>query len=394
MHGGENGDILQIEVDSINVYGTTVYAVNMSFTFDTDGMITDKSGVPAELIDVLSNTQLEIWYEYSSPDKQREYDQQDDGYYEGDTGYVEEYSNVYTWEDWEGITWTVVDKDVGGVWTSTSTSTAGDVRINTSSWDDVTQESTWSEQFIKADGTINFTRIETSIWEGDNAGTTIVTTGTNDHVGWMYLGGIYTDISATETVDAYWNTTSLTGTAKNLEGIEVNITYNADNYELLIDGKSVFNDYSFDDYFSETNEYEWTDWDGTLWKVSEQDENGTWTTTETAYDETGTTATGDVRIYTSSWDDTTQTSVWSEAVTSQAQGLNFTRVETSVWDGINDGTTITTTGDSDYVGWQYLGEIYTGLNVTETMDANWNTLSITGSGTNQAIIIINRLAVN
>lgn len=374
----ENGDYMRIEADSISYNGEAIVAVNMEFTF-VDGSLSSKTGIPTELSSIFSDTNVNIWYEYNGPDKQRENDQQDGGFVDDD--HQESYSNVWTWTDGQGITWTVVDKEVNGAWTSTETGSNGDVRTHTSSWDHDTQTNTNTEKFVSTERSLDYTRVEES---GPN-GTEITYTGATDHIGWQPLDQVYTDVNVVEKLDAYWNTLSVTGTAKNTSGTEVTFSYNADNYEILIDGESIQNNFNFDDqFFTDAKEaWTWQDWDGTTWEVSEEDVDGTWTTTETAYTNyvdavNKGAATGDVRVFTSSWDDSTQTNTWSESFT-DTNGMDYTRTEVST----PNGTTITTEGASDHVGWMYLGELYTGLNVTETMDANWNTTDISGSGTNE-----------
>jgi hypothetical protein len=43
---------------------------------------------------------------------------------------------------------------------------------------------------------------------------------------------------------------------------------------------------------------------------------------------------------------------------------------------------MTTTGSADHIGWTYLGEIFTKINVTETRDSGWNTTDISGTAIN------------
>jgi hypothetical protein len=280
----------------------------MSFTF-TNGVVTT-SEIPTELSSILNTISLETWYEYSGPDKQQELDQQEGGYFDGDSTHVQEYSNVYTWEDWEGTVWTVVDKDVDGTWSSTQTGSNGDTRVNSSTWNDSTQTNTFTEVFTSTSRGINSTMVETS---GPN-GATKTYTGTADGIGWMQLHELYTSINVVETLDQYWNTTNITGTAVNSDSETVTFTYV--NNELLIDGESIQMDFGFDDMFSDDqggNEWTWTDdWNNTIWVVVEENVNDVWTMTETAWsmDDNGEkdALTGDVRTSFNSWNDTTKVS--------------------------------------------------------------------------------------
>ena len=370
----DGSDELNIKLDAIELGGFTKYAVDMSFVFK-DGKVTDKSGVPSEFDNFITNTQLEIWYENSNPDKQKEQDKLNDGYYDDKQGGGDlEYVNTWSWTDGEGVTWTVVDKEVDGTWTSTETGSNGDVRTHTSNWDHATQTNTHTETYVSTSKGLDYTRVEKSSPDG----TTNTYTGTTDHIGWQHLNQVYTNVNVVEKLDMYWNIVSISGSATDADGNDVVISYNADNYEILIDGESVYNNFGFDDHFKEQNEYEWTDdWSGITWKVVEQDVNGTWTTTETAYKDG--VATGEVREFTSNWDNSTETNTWSEHYTNTEKGIDFTRTEESSPSGVS----ITTTGANDHVGWMYLGDVYTNLNVVETMDGNWNTTDISGSGTNE-----------
>ena len=47
----------------------------------------------------------------------------------------EAWVNTWEWQDGNGVTWTVTDKQDGDTWTSTEEGSNGDVRINSSAWD-------------------------------------------------------------------------------------------------------------------------------------------------------------------------------------------------------------------------------------------------------------------
>jgi hypothetical protein len=146
------------------------------------------------------------------------------------------------------------------------------------------------------------------------SGTTKTYTGTADGIGGMPLHELYTSINVVETLDQYWNTTNITGTAVNSDSETVTFTYV--NNELLIDGESIQMDFGFDDMFSDDqggNEWTWTDdWNNTIWVVVEENVNDVWTMTETAWsmDDNGEkdALTGDVRTSFNSWNDTTKVS--------------------------------------------------------------------------------------
>ena len=210
----ETGVAIQIIVDSFSFGGQEMYAVDMTFNFifdgDGKGTIDSKAGVPAGLeSNAFSDNNLNTWFEYSGPDKQREIDQQQGGYFEGDDGHQQSYSNVWSWEDGEGVLWTVVDKDVNGVWSSTETGSNGDVRTHKSIWDHATQTSTYTETYVSTNRGIDSKTVEVS----DQTGVTKTYTGTADGLGWMPLNELYTDLNVVETLDQYWNTISITGTA-------------------------------------------------------------------------------------------------------------------------------------------------------------------------------------
>jgi len=388
--GIENGEIITFTADTMvsNGSGQTYTNNNISIEFINGKVSGDPTGI-SNFSSEFTTTNLEIWYQYSGPEQQKIIDQQDDGYVDDD--HVETYSQVWTWEEWIGdvkILWTVVDADVNGVWTSTETGSNGDVRVHKNSWDNSSQANTNTSTFTSGlkdengDPLQAYTRTEVS----DSSGAKITYTGTMDHIGWQNLDGIYTNVNVVETLDPYWMTTNFTGTGTNKDSETITFVWNASTWSLdatkVVGGAtvavSIVSDV-FDDHFKsgETNEYSWTEWDNTIWKVSEQDVGGVWTTTETHYKEDGTTPTGDVRIFTSSWDNTTQISIWSEEFT-DGGNLNYKRVEESG----PSGTTVVTTGSSDQIGWMYLGGVYTELNVTETMDMNWNTTDISGTGKN------------
>jgi len=379
VEGTETGELITIEADSIEMDGVQHYAVRIVLTFE-NGTLTSDSGIPAAMSGVLNNAYIQTWYDYSGPDKQREDDQQDSGYYDGDESYTEIYSNVWSWEDYDGVIWTVVDKEENGAWSSTETGSNGDVRVHSSSWDPNTQISTWSETFHNSDSSINYTRTETQNPDGTSSARL---TGSIDHLLWIPLDGIYTSVDVTETRDAFWNTINIAGTVTNPNSEVLAVTYSSDG-EILVGGESMFDVGGFDDHFQQSNEWEWTDeWSGTTWRVVEEsDVDGKWVMTETAYrdddgDGTAETATGEMRSNWSSWDESTQESTWSESYRSEDGTIDFQRVET--WNDSDGTSSETITGSNDHIAWYYLGDVYTNINVTVDRDANWNTTSISGS---------------
>ncbi len=392
MEGIPNGDRITIQADSIGLNGDSVIAINIVLEFENNS-VTSKVGIPAELTNIFNDAYLNTWYEYSGPEQQRQEDQQDSGYYEGDAGHTETYTNVWTWTEFQWvdggeveILWTVVDKEENGVWSSTETSGNGDVRVHSSSWDDTTQISTWSETFHNSDSSISYTRTETQNPDGTSSARL---TGSIDHLLWMPLDGIYSSVDVTETRDAFWNTINVTGTVTNPNSEVLAVTYSSDG-EILVGGESLYVAGGFDDHFSGTNEWEWTDdWSGITWRVVEGDDgSGNWAFTETAYrdddgDGTAETATGEMRTNYSTWDDATSTNTWSETYT-DGDDISFTRTETYN----NDGTSSETiTGSNDHIAWYYLGDVYTDISVTVTRDANWNTASISGTVTKDSATV-------
>ena len=381
-----NGEEFTISVGKFDYDGNTIYAPNdLILTFVNGTFEISQSSIPAEYSGAINATVLNLWYEKSNPDRQQEQDQRDDGYLDndksgGDAGKtydVGSYSYEEYLPDGNAITWYVTEQEIDGAWSRNETSTQGDTRVFSNSWNHSTQENTSIEVFKNSDSTIDYTRTEVS----GQQGTTITHTGTTDHLGWNPLDGIYTiTTDVVEIVDINWNTLSITGQATNTDGDSVALGWDANSWQLTVDGESVFNNMdNFDDFFKqgETSAYEWADWDGSIWKVVEEDVSGVWTTTETKYDSTGVTATGEVRKFSSSWDENTNTNTWTEENT-HADGSTLTRVEIQT----TTGTTVQTTGAADHVGWMHLGGVYTNLDVVETMDSDWNTIDISGTGTN------------
>jgi len=378
------GEVIIIDVDSFEFNGIKVYSQHYELTFEY-GKVVNKTGIPTEseipglgLDNAFSDSSLDIWYEFSSPDEQKEEDQRDDGFFDDSHDYQETWTNIWTWTDGDGTIWTVVDQDINGVWTSTESGSNGAERSFAGSWDHDTQTNTFTETFRSADGAVDYVRVEVS----GPTGTTNTYTGKTNQIGWQQLDQIYTistESPIVETLDAYWSTTGITGTATGEDNVEVEFGFS--DWQITIGGESVshtdFDEY-FDDFFSGTKDaWTWTDWDGTVWQVTESDENGTWTTNEIAYtDESLSTKTGDERTSSSSWDQSTQTNIWSETWTDASGSVTKTETQSPT------GTIIVTQGYSDYVGWTYLGEFYSNLDVTETMDSNWNTTDISGTGDN------------
>jgi len=373
----ETGNQITIEADTIDYEGEIYYALNITLAF-VDGELTDASGIPSGLDSLLNESSINTWYEYSGPNQQRQNEQQDGGYFDGDDTHQQSYSNVWTWTDEQGITWTVVDKDVDGVWSSTQTGSNGDVRTHSSSWNHQTQTNTFTEIFVSAERGINTTMVEVS----SPNGVTKTYSGAADGIGWMPLHELYSDLDVIETLDQYWNTENITGTGVNSYGDTVIFSY--DDHQLLIDGESVQADFGFDDFFDEqgTNEYEWVDeWSNTIWAVVEENVDGVWTMTETAWsmNENGEKdgLTGDSRVGFNSWDESTKTNTWTMHEVSAERGFDFTRVET--WSEETGLSSETITGTFDQIGWYFLGDTYDNIDATVERDANWSITSITGT---------------
>ena len=66
---------------------------------------------------------------------------------------MESSESSWTWTDWDGVTWTVTDKQEGDTWTSTEAGSNGDVRIHKNSWNGDTE--TWTDTFTAADGSVS-----------------------------------------------------------------------------------------------------------------------------------------------------------------------------------------------------------------------------------------------
>ncbi|MAG12883.1 hypothetical protein CL630_03690, partial [bacterium] len=340
------------------------YIFDLSFTF-SNGIIETKTfplGIRSEIKDAFSDTNLNLWYQYSSPDKQ-----EDDNDIQ---------SNLYTYEDSEGTIWSVVDKDEGGVWSSTATGSNGDTRVTSNSWNDSTQTNTYTEVFVSASTGVNSTVVEAT----SPSSVTKTYTGASVSLGPNPLHELYTNLSVVETLDQYWNTTNITGTGDNSDGDTVEFTYV--NYELLVDGDPIATDFGFDDMFSDdqtAESWEWVDdWNNTIWVVVEENKDGNWVMTETGYDmdDAGNRgdANGSSRTSYSSWDDSNNSNTWT--MTEVTPDFNFTRVEVYNDDGTSSETI---TGKFDQIGWYFLGQTYEGINATVTRDVNWNITSISGT---------------
>jgi len=155
-----------------------------------------------------------------------------------------------------------------------------------STWDEANKTNTWSESFsnagrsgIEAKDIINF--IKTEIFNETSGTSTMKTTGTSDHIGWMYLGETFTEIDVTETRNSNWEVESLTGTAKNSDGETVSfgweygqITIDGDN--LTTTGTEDFNK-SADNF---ENKWIYYDHEGTEWTVTESQQGEAWVSEE------------------------------------------------------------------------------------------------------------------
>ena len=259
--GTVNGEQFIIDINKFEYNGVNYYAQHIELSFENN-KVTSKTGVPTELDAIFNDTSLELWYEYSSPDKKKEEDQRDEGFFDDDASGVYEvvYSNLYTWEevlphtDENGnqvtIIWSVVEEDVAGVWTKTETGSNGDVRTFAGGWNQATQENTIIESFKNSDSSLDYTRTEVS----GNNGTTITYTGKTDHIGWHYLDGIYIiDPSnpIVETLDFGWNIISITGYATSVDETNSEAFGFNSNGQITVGGEAVYGDFGFDDMFNQ-----------------------------------------------------------------------------------------------------------------------------------------------
>jgi hypothetical protein len=286
----------------------------------------------------------------------------------GDIG--QSFENSWEWTDGEGITWTVVDKQSGDTWKSTETGSNGDVRVMESTWDDANKTNTWSESYTNADKSLDYTKTE--VYNETTQTSTMTTTGTSDHIGWMFVGEIFTNMNITETRDANWNTTGLSGTATNTANETVNFGWDVTESQITLDG-DIMSIHGPGDFSESADNFqnEWTyfDHDGTEWTVVESQQGETWVSEETS-------EYGDVRVNSNYWDDAAQESKNVMKFKSSDGGINYKMTET--W--ANDGSSVLEVmGDSDHIGWDYVGQVYTDIDVIITRAANWDIVSVVAS---------------
>ena len=289
---------------------------------------------------------------------------------------VEAYTNTFTWQDGQGVDWTVVDEEKDGVWTSTETGSNGDQRINTSTWDNTAQTSTWKEEYKSGDGIVHFTRIE--VFDEKNGTSSTQTTGTSDHVGWEYLGEIFTAMDVTETRDSSWNTLTIVGTAVNTDGDTV--TFGYEDNQVTIDG-DVIGSQGHEDMAASGDNYDFTwsyfDGMGVEWTVVDKQDGEWWKSTETG-------SNGDTRMNKYKWDnDNDGKGDYNKFVSkykSADETIKYKMVEKFYEDYKDLGETrsvLTYKGSSDHLGWDYIGQIYTDIDFRIVRDDNWNIVEVT-----------------
>ena len=296
----------------------------------------------------------------------------------GDIGQT--FENSWEWQDGDGVTWTVVDKQSGETWKSTETGDNGDVRVMESTWDDTAKTNTWSESYtnagragIKDKDILDYTKTE--VYDENSGTSTMTTTGTSDHIGWMYLGEIYTKMNITETRGTDWNTTDLSGTATNTAN-EI-VSFGWDDGDITLDGETIAihgpEDFSMS---SDNFENEWTyyDHDGIEWTVVESQQGDAWISKETS-------EFGDVRSNADYWDNDTQESTHITKFKSAPNEEGDSDIKykmTETWS--NDGSSIlTVVGDTDHIGWDYIGEVYSDIDVVITRNSDWSIASVVNS---------------
>jgi hypothetical protein len=194
----------------------------------------------------------------------------------------QEGGSTWTYTDWDNIEWTVVDAyDVDtDIWTSTETSENGDVRTHTSSWNEATNSSTMVETYASQDGQQDFTRTE--VYNDDGTSSEIITGKTNQ-LGWMWLDDIYHDLNVT--IVHGWDEMTITGSG--IDSNNKSVEFTSVNGELLLDGQQVVisddfkNDMGMEDNQSQSWEssWEWTDFDNTVWVVTDTQEGEKWSST-------------------------------------------------------------------------------------------------------------------
>ncbi len=281
------------------------------------------------------------------------------------------------WTDWDGSVWEMIQLQDGETWNRTETAISGDQegaqRIESHTWDNDTQTQTMTE--IVTDSNINsnvtisdVTRVQTFTADG---GSSEVVTGSTNHIDWMQLGEIYTNVNLTIERDGDWNIRSVDGSGTNSSNESVEFGFSPNENQLIIGGELVSGDVGQ----TWENTWEWQDGNGVTWTVVDKQSGDTWTSTETG-------SNGDVRVMASTWDDDAKTNTWSESFTNADESIDY--IKTEVYDEFAGTSTMTTTGTSDHIGWMYIGETYTGINVVETRDSSWNTLTLSGTATNEA----------
>ncbi|MBT5235515.1 MAG: hypothetical protein HOM18_09485, partial [Candidatus Marinimicrobia bacterium] len=251
---------------------------------------------------------------------------------------------------------------------STETGSNGDVRVMESTWDDTNKTNTWSESYTNADKSLDYTKTE--VYNETTQTSTMTTTGTSDHIGWMYVGEIFTNMNIVETRDANWNTTGLSGTATNAAKETVNFGW--DDGEITLDGDILSihgpGDFSMSaDNFQ--NEWTYFDHDGIEWTVVESEQDGTWVSEETSEN-------GDVRVNSNYWDNDAKESKNVTKFKSSDGDIKYKMTETWAEDG---SSVLEVLGDTDHIGWDYVGQVFTDIDVVITRNSNWEIQTVKNS---------------
>jgi hypothetical protein len=199
----------------------------------------------------------------------------------------------------------------------------------------------------------------------------MTTTGSADHIGWTYLGEIFTKINVTETRDSGWNTTDISGTAINADGESVDVSWDG---EMLIDGDALTihgpEDFSMsaDNY---ENSWSYVDHQGVEWTVTDSQQGDAWVSVEESEH-------GDKRVNKSYWNEDTSESKYVTKFKSADEDIKYKIVEIYR----DDGTSVTKlSGKSDHFGWDYVGEIYSDIDIKIVRDANWEIIKVVAKDT-------------
>ena len=144
--------------------------------------------------------------------------------------------NTWEWQDGNGVTWTVTDKQDGDTWTSTEEGSNGDVRINSSSWDSDINDYVNTTSFKSGTDNRDYSIRET--WNADGSSTEVVK-GATDQINWIYLGEIYTNVDVTIVRNQNWETLSITGNGTDSSGVTAAFGWDLDNYQMSFNSVAI-----------------------------------------------------------------------------------------------------------------------------------------------------------